>query len=94
MNITPNMLNFFILSLILGSFKSFLNAVEEAIGDVSGILIQFPLYFGSMGIMTNSGMSTEISSFFVPISTETTMPIFTFFNAGLGNNFVPSGGGQ
>ena len=97
LNITPNMLNFFMLGLAIilhGSFKSFLVAVEEAIGDVSGILIQFPLYFGIMGIMGSSGMINHISDFFVSVSTETTLPIFTFFSAGLINIFVPSGGGQ
>lgn len=97
LNITPNMLNFFMLGLAIilhGSFKSFLVAIEEAIGDVAGILIQFPLYFGIMGIMGSSGMINQISDFFVSISTETTLPIFTFFSAGLVNIFVPSGGGQ
>lgn len=97
LNITPNMLNFFMLGLAVilhGSFKSFLVAVEEAIGDVAGILIQFPLYFGIMGIMGSSGMINQISDFFVSVSTQTTLPIFTFFSAGLVNIFVPSGGGQ
>lgn len=97
LNITPNMLNFFMLGLAIilhGSFKSFLNAIEEAIGDTAGILIQFPLYFGIMGIMANSGMINGISDFFVSISTATTLPIFTFLSAGLVNIFVPSGGGQ
>ncbi|MEM7484752.1 MAG: TIGR00366 family protein [Bacteroidota bacterium] len=97
LNITPNLLNFFMLGLAIvlhGNFKSFLSAVEEAIGDTTGILIQFPLYFGIMGIMGSSGMITGISDFFVSVSTETTMPIFTFFSAGLVNIFVPSGGGQ
>jgi short-chain fatty acids transporter len=97
LNITPNMLNFFMLGLAIvlhGSFKSFLQAVEEAIGDIAGILIQFPLYFGIMGIMGGSGMINGISDFFVSISTEVSLPIFTFFSAGLVNIFVPSGGGQ
>nr|WP_298793391.1 TIGR00366 family protein [uncultured Allomuricauda sp.] len=97
LNITPNMLNFFMLGLAIvlhGSFKSFLVAVEEAIGDTAGILIQFPLYFGIMGIMASSGMITGISDFFVSISNATTLPIFTFLSAGLVNVFVPSGGGQ
>lgn len=97
LNLTPNLLNFFMLGLAIllhGSFKSFLNAVEEAIGDVSGILIQFPIYFGIMGIMTGSGMINQISDFFVSVSTELTLPIFTFFSAALVNVFVPSGGGQ
>jgi len=97
LNITPNMLNFFMLGLALlmhGSFKAFIKAVEAAIGDVSGILIQFPLYFGIMGIMAGTGMIDQISDFFVSISNQTTLPLFTFFSAGLVNVFVPSGGGQ
>ncbi|MGG6230345.1 short-chain fatty acid transporter [Tenacibaculum sp. SDUM215027] len=97
LKITPNLINFFMLGLgiiLHGSFKKFTNAVGESISDVSGILIQFPLYFGIMGIMKSTGMVTLISDFFVSISTATTLPIFTFFSAGLVNIFVPSGGGQ
>jgi short-chain fatty acids transporter len=75
-------------------FSDFLNAVEEAIKGTSGILIQFPLYFGIMGIMKSTGMVIMISDFFVSIANETTLPILTFFSAGLVNIFVPSGGGQ
>ena len=97
MVITPNMLNFFMLGLALvlhGNFRSFLIAVEEAIRGASGILIQFPLYFGIMGIMRDSGMVVQIADFFVSIATPTTLPLFTFFSGGLVNIFVPSGGGQ
>ncbi|MEM9143172.1 MAG: TIGR00366 family protein, partial [Bacteroidota bacterium] len=97
LNITPNMLNFFMLGLAFimhGSFRSFLNALQEAIGDTAGILIQFPLYFGIMGIMVGSGMIQQISNFFVSVSNASTLPLFTFFSAGLVNIFVPSGGGQ
>ena len=97
LQITPNLINFFLFGLAIllhGSFKSFSNAVAESISDISGILIQFPLYFGIMGIMNQSGLVTLISDFFVSISTATTLPIFTFFSAGLVNIFVPSGGGQ
>lgn len=95
--ITPNMLNFFMLGLgivLHGSFKSFASALGEAISGASGILIQFPLYFGIMGIMKDAGLVTMISNAFISISNETTLPIFTFFSAGLVNIFVPSGGGQ
>ena len=73
--ITPNLINFLMLGLgimLHGSFKKFTKAVGESISDVSGILIQFPLYFGIMGIMSSSGMVTQISDFFVSISTATT----------------------
>ncbi|NER14574.1 TIGR00366 family protein [Leptobacterium flavescens] len=96
-NLTPNLLNFFMLGLAIilhGNFRNFLSALDEAIKDTSGILIQFPLYFGIMGIMSSSGMVNQIAEFFTSIATETTLPIFTFFSAGLVNIFVPSGGGQ
>lgn len=96
-SLSPNMLNFLMLGLgiiLHGNFKNFLKAVEEAIGGASGILIQFPLYFGIMGIMKSTGMVTMISDAFIAVATETTLPIFTFFSAGLVNVFVPSGGGQ
>ena len=80
--------------LLHRSFFQFLEAVDEAITGSAGILIQFPLYFGIMGIMRSSGLVGEISDFFVSISTATTYPIFTFFSAGIVNVFVPSGGGQ
>ena len=96
-SLTPNMLNFCMLGLgilLHGNFKNFRNAVEKAIGGASGILIQFPLYFGIMGIMKSTGMVTLISDGFVSFATQTTLPIFTFISAGIVNVFVPSGGGQ
>ena len=95
--LTPNMLNFLMLGLCIilhGSFASFLTALDEAIGGASGILIQFPIYFGIMGIMKETGMVGDIANFFSSVATEYTMPVFTFFSAGLVNIFVPSGGGQ
>lgn len=95
--ITPNFINFLLLALGLllhGSIHRFLGAVDDAISGASGILIQFPLYFGIMGIMKNSGLIGELSAFFVEISNEVTYPLFTFMSAGLVNVFVPSGGGQ
>ncbi|MBC2837935.1 short-chain fatty acid transporter [Robiginitalea sp. SC105] len=97
LNLSPDMLNFFMLGLALllhGNFRNFLHAVESAIGDTAGILIQFPLYFGIMGIMTEAGLIHRISDFFIAISSEWSFPLFTFFSAGLVNLFVPSGGGQ
>ena len=97
LRLTPNMLNFLMLGLCFifhGSFINFLNALKESVSDVSGILIQFPLYFGIMGIMKDSGLALNIAESFVNISTTQTLPIFTFMSAGLLNIFVPSGGGQ
>ncbi|WP_305983140.1 short-chain fatty acid transporter [Roseivirga thermotolerans] len=92
-----NYINFLLFGLGLMmhcSFSNFLTAIQKAIGGASGILIQFPLYAGIMGIMKYSGLGAEISYAFVAISNQTTLPIFTFISAGLVNVFVPSGGGQ
>ncbi len=95
--ITPNLLNLVLLGmglLLHGSLSNFLTAVDQAISGAAGILIQFPLYFGIMGIMKGSGMVQLLSDFFVSISNETSFPIFTMLSAGIVNIFVPSGGGQ
>lgn len=95
--ITPNYINFILLGLgvlLHQNFASFLKAIDSAISGAAGILIQFPLYFGIMGIMKSSGLVQDMSAFFVSISNETTFPIFTMISAGIVNIFVPSGGGQ
>lgn len=97
LNIIPNMLNFLMLGLGLLFHKSIVNyitSLAEAIKGASGILIQFPLYFGIIGVMKESGLAVNFAEFFVSISSETTLPIFTFISSGIVNIFVPSGGGQ
>lgn len=95
--ITPDYINTLLFGLCLvfhQSIRDFLKGIDAAIGGSSGILIQFPLYFGIMGIMANSGLVQVFSNFFVQISSAFTFPIYTFFSAGIVNVFVPSGGGQ
>lgn len=95
--LTPDFINLSLLFLAIilhGNFHRFVDAVQEAIGGAAGILIQFPLYFGIMGIMKGSGMIEDLSDFFIAISNEYTFPLFTFFSAAIVNVFVPSGGGQ
>ena len=95
--INPDFINLVLFGLAIimhQNFNKFLKAVENAITGASGILIQFPLYFGIMGVISSSGMIESLSSFFVNISNETTFPLYTFFSAAIVNIFVPSGGGQ
>lgn len=95
--ITPDYINTLLFGLCLvfhQSIRGFLSGIDAAIGGSSAILIQFPLYFGIMGIMANSGLVHVFSDFFVRISSSFTFPIYTFFSAGIVNVFVPSGGGQ
>ena len=80
--------------LLHGSLKRFLNAIEAAIGGTSGILIQFPLYFGIMGIMSGTGLVEALSMALVHLATPATFELWTLLSAGIVNVFVPSGGGQ
>ena len=80
--------------LLHGSLKRFLNAIDAAIGGTSGILIQFPLYFGIMGIMSGTGLVEALSMAMVRLSTPATFELWTLLSAGIVNVFVPSGGGQ
>ncbi len=95
--LNPNFINLSLLALAIlfqGSINDFLKSLDKSIISASGILIQFPLYFGIMGIMNYSGLVNVCSDFFMSISNNFTYPIFTFISAGIVNVFVPSGGGQ
>ena len=95
--ITPDFINLTLLALAFifhQNMMAFLNSLEKAIGSASGILIQFPFYFGILGIMKYSGLMAEMSAFFVQISSESTFAINSLFSAAIVNVFVPSGGGQ
>ncbi len=94
---TPNNINFLLLGLCLLAHKhisSFVVAVESAIVGASGILIQFPLYFGILALMKSSGLVESFSTFLIEHSSATSFPLLTFLSAGVVNIFVPSGGGQ
>lgn len=93
----PDWINLLLFGLCFwahGSIVRFLEALKEAIGGTAGILIQFPLYFGIMGVISGSGLGSELSLWLIARSNELTYPLFTFASAGLLNVFVPSGGGQ
>ena len=73
---------------------NFLSALKKAISGASGIIIQFPIYAGLMGMMVESGLADSVSQWFVEISSADSFPVLTFISAGIVNFFVPSGGGQ
>jgi short-chain fatty acids transporter len=92
-----NYINFLLLGLGLllhGTVQRFSHAFEEALPGATGIIIQFPLYAGIIGIMKYSGLIAVFSDWFVQHSTAGTFPLLTFISAAITNIFVPSGGGQ
>ena len=92
-----NSVNLFFLALALaahGSIRSFLDSVSEAARGAGAIIVQFPLYFGILGVMQASGMIEKLSAAMASVASATTFPLLTFLSAGIVNFFVPSGGGQ
>jgi short-chain fatty acids transporter len=95
--LNANFINYSLLALCVfafGNMTQFFSSLDEALKGASGILIQFPLYFGVMGILNHTGMTEDFASWIVSISNQTTLPLLTFITSGIVNVFVPSGGGQ
>jgi short-chain fatty acids transporter len=92
-----NILNFIFLMvgiLLHGTPRNFIDAAIEAGKTVWAIVVQFPFYAGIMGMMTKSGLAATIANWFASFSTAKTLPLYTYWSAGLINLFIPSGGGQ
>lgn len=95
LNINTVNLIFLSIGIVLhGTPRRFLDALNESIRHCGAIVIQFPFYAGIMGIMSLSGLSAALSTFFIEVSTVQSLPIWAFLSAGLVNIFIPSGGGQ
>jgi short-chain fatty acids transporter len=77
-----------------GTLRRFLDTLTEGTKGAASVLIQFPFYAGIMGMMSGSGLTASISEFFIDVATADTLPLLTFWSAGIVNIFVPSGGGQ
>jgi short-chain fatty acids transporter len=93
----------FLLGLALhGSLRAYGAAFERAAGAAAGVLLQFPLYFGLIGVAKDSGLLADVLSAFMSLveTAARVLPVdraaalVTFVSACVMNLFVPSGGGQ
>lgn len=73
---------------------AYVHAIVDGVRGAAGIILQFPFYFGILGLLKASGLIVQIAAWFVSISSPSTFPLFAFLSAGVVNFFVPSGGGQ
>jgi short-chain fatty acids transporter len=93
----PNEINAAMLGLGLllhGSLRSYTATAQEGARACTGIILQFPLYAGILGMLAASGLIEATATWFTEIGNATTVPLMTFVSAGVVNLFVPSGGGQ
>jgi short-chain fatty acids transporter len=93
-------LNLFIfIALMLGLIFHwrpirYVRAFNAGARTVGPILLQFPLYGGIMGIMTQTGLAAVIAQSFVDFSTAQTLPFWSFVSSNIISLFIPSGGGH
>src|SRR5699024_8653816 len=78
-----NLIMLFLGILLHRTPRRFLHSVNNAVKNVGGIIVQFPFYAGIMGMMVASGLSEQMSLWFIGISNEFTFPLFTFISAGI-----------
>lgn len=89
-----NLLLFGFVLILLPEPGIFTKTASAAIGSTTGIILQFPLYAGIMGLMKQSGLLEGMTQWFITISNADTFPLMAFLSAAIVNLFVPSGGGQ
>lgn len=93
----PNAVNltlFFVGLVLHGSLYRYGQAVQRAVSGCAGIILQFPLYAGIMGIMAGTGLAAIFAGWSAAAGSGAAYKVLTFATAGLINLFVPSGGGQ
>jgi short-chain fatty acids transporter len=89
--------------LLHGTPQRYAAAFGRSAGQAGGILLQFPFYFGILGLLEASGlvgllagqsaqMARGLASVGLPLGW--CFDVVTFASAALVNLFVPSGGGQ
>ena len=74
--------------------KSFVQAIAASVTPVGGVLIQYPMYAGIVRMLTESGLATQISHFFVSVSNEHTFPVMVGIYSAFLGLFIPSAGGK
>lgn len=86
---------FLFLGMILqGNIANYVKAFSNSTSNASGIIFQFPLYAGIMGIIQYSGMVNVLADGLAAISSPSTFFVMNMLVASIINMFVPSGGGQ
>ncbi len=74
--------------------QHFAHAAGHAAKGCAGIIVQFPLYAGIMGLLITSGLAASMTHALVDTASPDTLPLATMASAGIVNMLVPSGGGQ
>lgn len=94
---TPNIVISILLAAGLwlhGSLRAYMLSIDRAIQSASGVVLLFPFYFGIIGLLRYSGVSSDITGWFVTMADQSSFPIVVFISSAVLNLLIPSGGGQ
>lgn len=97
LDLNLNIVNWSFLALgllLVSSPIEYVRLIGSASRIVGQIILQYPFYAGIMGMMMGTGLVKVIASWFIAISSQTTLAFWAFVAGGVVNLFVPSGGGQ
>lgn len=72
----------------------YVRAIDAAARVTGPLIIQYPIYFGIMGIMTATGLAGVIARWFTAFATAGTLPFWSYLSSIVISLFVPSGGGH
>lgn len=93
-------LNYINVAMLAISFLCVDNVVDfgkrtaKCISVAGGIIVQFPIYAGIMGMVSASGLGAAIAGLFVGIATKETLPNVLSISSFIVHLFVPSGGSK
>lgn len=75
---TVNLLFFFCGLGLQGSLKRYVDTVTEGAQAAGAIILQFPLYFGILGVLKVSGLITWLSDTLVSLANEASFPLLSY----------------
>ena len=74
--------------------RSFLRAVAKSVPATAGVLIQFPFYAGTFGVISQTSIAPALAGLFTRLTTPATFPLVVALYSAFLGMFVPSGGGK
>ena len=69
-------------------------SMKRSSNNISGILFQYPIYAGIMGIMLYTGLGEKLGQMLASVVTINSYPFYAYLAGGLANFAIPSAGGE
>lgn len=69
-------------------------SMKRSSSNISGILFQYPIYAGIMGIMLYTGLGESLGQMLASVATIDSYPFYAYITGGIVNFAIPSAGGE